>query len=153
MIKHVIIEAVASQQIALVVDGIERPVITQFFGAEHQHPVITQFVILDDGKSLKRLAQPHTIRNDAAVVALKFVDGTEHSIALEFIELVPDQGVFEAGLAADDFFFVYVLQEILEDVVEGEEVNELRRLILEQVFQVRQQQLLGVLNGCRIAPD
>ena len=53
MVQYVIIEAVPSKQVALVIDRVDRPVIAQLFGAQHQNTVISQLVIFDDGKGLE----------------------------------------------------------------------------------------------------
>ena len=107
MVQNVVVEAVRRQDVALVVGLVERPVVAQAFGAEHQHAVIAQFAVLDDGQGLKGFAKAHAVRNDAPAKAFQLVDGTHHAVTLELVELLPHHGVANAGGGFDDAFLVH----------------------------------------------
>ncbi|MNF79992.1 hypothetical protein D3C84_622230 [compost metagenome] len=49
MAQHVIAESVTGKDVGLEITVVVEPVVRQFFGAEHQHRLVAQFVILDDG--------------------------------------------------------------------------------------------------------
>ena len=137
VVQHVVVEAVGGQEVAAVVGLVERPVVAQALGHQHQHAVIAQLVVLDDGQRLEGLTEADAVGDDAAAEALQLVDGADDAVALELEELLPDDGVADAGGGLDDALFVQFVAEVLEEVVEGQVVDERRRLVLGQRLQTR----------------
>lgn len=87
VVEHVVVEPVSRQDVALVVGLVERPVVAQALGRQHQHAVVAQFVVLDDGQGFEGFAQTHAVGDDAATKAVQLVDGAHHTVALELEEL------------------------------------------------------------------
>ena len=85
MIQNVVVETVGREEVAAVVGFVERPVVAQALGAEHQRAVIAQFVILDDRQRLERLAETDAVRDDAAAKAVQLVERANHTVPLEFV--------------------------------------------------------------------
>ena len=83
VVQDVVVEAVAGQDVAAVVRFVERPVVAQPLGAQHEHTVVSQLVVLDDGQGLECLTQADAVGHDATAKALELVDGTDDTVALE----------------------------------------------------------------------
>jgi hypothetical protein len=62
-------------------------------GTKHQHAVVAQLVVLDDGERLEGFAEADAVGDDAAAEALQLVDRADNAVALELVELLPDDGV------------------------------------------------------------
>src|SRR3546814_9904872 len=71
MVQHVIIEAVACQDVAAIIGLVERPVVAQPLGTEHQNAVVAQLVVFDDGQGLEGFAETDAIGDYAAADALQ----------------------------------------------------------------------------------
>ena len=89
--EHVVVEAVLGEDVGLEVAVVVQPVVGELLGAEHQHGVVAQLVVLDDGQGGEGLAQADAVGQDAAVVGFQLVDDAGGGIALEVEELLPDQ--------------------------------------------------------------
>ena len=127
VVQHVIGEPVSRQQVSPVVRLRQRPVVSQTLGAEHQHPVVAQLVILDDRQRLERFAEAHAVREDAAAVALQLVDSAHHPVTLKPVKLGPDDGVADARGGAHDMLLVHHLTRLGEERVENAQVDLSRR--------------------------
>ena len=90
----------------MIVHPPERPVVPESFGAQDQHAIVPQLMILDDRKGLERLPQAHAVGQNATAEALELVDGPDDAVALETIEFVPDDGVANARRRFDDTLFI-----------------------------------------------
>ena len=123
VVEHVVVEAVGGQEVAAVVGLVERPVVAQALGHQHQHAVVAQLVVLDDGQGLEGLAEAHAVGDDAAAEALQLVDGADHAVPLELEELLPDDGVADAGGGLDDALFVQLSSPLPEEVVQHQRVD------------------------------
>ena len=132
VVQDVVVEAVGREDVAAVVRLVERPVVAEPLRAEHEHAVVAQLVILDDGQGLECLSQADAVGDDAAAVALQLVDRADDAVALELEKLLPDVRVADAGRRFDDAIFVQLLAEILEEVEEDQEVDERRGLVIDQ---------------------
>ena len=75
MVQHVEAKAVGGERVERAVGAIDRPVASEFLGAEHQHPLVAQLEILDDRKPGIGLSQADAIGEDAAVAIENLVDG------------------------------------------------------------------------------
>src|SRR5680860_719525 len=85
----------------------------------HEYPIIAQLVVLDDRQGLERLSETDAVCDDAAVVLLDLVDRAQHAVALEAIELAPDERFLDARAGLDDLVLFQLAQVFAEDVVEG----------------------------------
>ena len=139
MIQNVVVEAVGRQHVALVVGLVERPVVAQSLRAKYQHAVIAQLVVLDDGQRLEGLAEADAVRNDAAAEAVQLVDGTDHAVALELVELLPNHRVADAGGRLDDSVFVHVLTVCSEQVKQHRGIDSHRIACACQRIELREQ--------------
>lgn len=98
-------------------------------GGEHEDAGVSLLVVLHDGERLEGLAKTHAVGDDAALVLLQLVDGTDHGVLLEVVELVPDHRVLKPELRFYGIVLV-VFHEVSEQMVEGEEVDVLGSVIL-----------------------
>ena len=153
MIQHIIVEAVSCKDIPLVVLCVYRPVFPQFLRCQHQHAVIAQLIILDDGQCREGFAQTDTIRNDTAAVFLNLVNGPHHAVTLELIKLVPNQRRLNARLGLDDGFFRQFAQISLKDMIKRDEIDSLRRILLIENFHFREDFFRHILHHSRIVPN
>ena len=129
MVEHRVGEAVLGQRVAVVVVvRPQGPVVAQALGAQHQHAVVALLVVLDHGQRLVGLAQAHAVGDDAALVFLQLADGAHHGVLLEVVEVVPHGRLLELEAGADVVVAV-AFQEVAEQVVEGEEIDELGRVL------------------------
>ena len=76
MVQNVVIEAIYGKQIALVVNRVDRPIIAQLFGTQHQHTVVSQLIVFNNGQPLEGFTQTYAVRNDTAVIFFELVDGS-----------------------------------------------------------------------------
>ena len=74
-------------------------------------------MVLDNSQGLEGLSEAHAIGDDAAAEAVELIDSADHAIALELVELLPDDGVADAGGRLDDRFFVECIIAVCEQVV------------------------------------
>ena len=114
VIQNVIVESVGSQWVSPVVGFVESPVVSQSLGHEHEHTIVSQFVVFDDRQCFECLSQANTVRDDATAEAVEFVDRSDNSVSLELIELLPDHGVADTGGGFDDLLFVELVSPVLE---------------------------------------
>lgn len=125
VVEHRVAEAVVGQRVAVVVVlGPQGPVVTQALRAQHEDAVVALLVVLHDGERLVGLAQAHRVGDDAALVLLQLADGAHDGVLLEVVELIPDHGLLELEAGADAVVLV-VLHEVAEQVVQGQEIDEL----------------------------
>ena len=123
------------------------------FGHEHQHAVVAQLVVFDDGQGLEGFAEADAVGDDAAAVAFEFVDRADDAVALELEELFPDDRVADAGRGFDDAFLVQLFAEILEEMKEDQEVDERRRLCAPSVRADASGSVLRVRCGGQAVPE
>src|SRR5690606_40132713 len=72
------------------------------------------------------ISKTNTVGDDAAAETVQLVDGADHAVTLELVELLPDDRVADAGGRLDDLVFVEFVAAIEEQVVENERVDEVR---------------------------
>src|SRR5699024_2606349 len=75
------------------------------------------------------------------------------SVSLEVEQLLPDQAVLVTGTVVGQHVLIQVLQELVEDVVEHQEVDPLRCILLIDRGDVIAESGGHVLKFLRIAPD
>jgi hypothetical protein len=130
MAKDVVVETVLGEDVGLEVAVVVEPVVSQLFRAQHQNRLVAQLVVLDHGQRREGFAQAHAVGQDAAAVGFQLVDDAGGGIFLKVEELLPDQRVLVAGAIVGEDVFVDLVQELVEDVVEHQEVDALRRVLL-----------------------
>jgi hypothetical protein len=139
VVKDVVVEAVSSQHVAPVVRLVECPVVPQALRSQHQHTVVAQLVVLDDGQCFEGLSQAHAVRNDASAKAGQLVDGADDAIALELEKLLPDGRVADARGRVDDAVFVQRLISVAEQVMQDQCIHlegcAMRRHVVERADQ------------------
>ena len=127
VVENVVVEAVGGEEVAAVIGLVERPVVAQALRHEHEHAVVAQLVVFDDGERLEGLAEADAVGNDAAAEPFQLVDGPDDAVALELVKLLPDGGVADAGGGFDDALFVQFVTQVFENLEEGQVVDERRR--------------------------
>jgi hypothetical protein len=70
-------------------------------------------VVLDDGERLEGLTEADAVGDDAAAEAFELVDGADDAVALKLVELLPDDGVADAGGGLDDALFVEIVAAVV----------------------------------------
>ena len=132
VVKNVVMEAVSGKQVAPIIQGINAPVFPQFLRSQHQNPVITQLIVFDDCQSRKGLTEAHAVRQNAAAELLNFFNDADGAVFLELIELVPDLRFLDTCTGFHDMIFRQLVQILIEDMIEGNKVNELRRVLFNK---------------------
>ena len=152
VVEHRVAEAVVGERVAVVVVvGPQRPVVPQALRAQQQHAGVPLLVVFDHGERLVGLAQAHAVGDDAALVLLELADGAHHGVLLEVVELVPHDGVREV-LHRGHRILLDVVEVVPEQVVEREEVDELRRVLAVERLDLRRNPLRHVLDEGGIVP-
>ena len=77
--------------------SIDGPVLTKLLGAEHQHVLVQQLEVFDDGQRLECFTETDAISNNAAIVGQNLVNGPFDTILLKVEESIPNFGVIEVG--------------------------------------------------------
>ena len=145
MEQHVVAQAVAGDGVVGVVVLIGVPVPCQLFGAEDQHGLIAVFIVLDHRECRERLAKAHAVSQDAAVVFFQLVDDGKYSVPLEVIQQAPDFALLEARRLIGKNILRNVLQEFVENVIQRNEIDQLRRVFgigSRNVFDYRLRHIL-----------
>ena len=80
------------------------------------------------------------------------MDGSHHSILLEVVELIPNDGALEV-LPGGQGILRSFIHEVTEDVIESKEVNEFWRVLAIERLHLRQNLIRHVFYQLRIVPD
>ena len=134
--KHIVAQAVFLQRVVLVVALVGIPVVVQLLRAQDENGLIAVLVVLDDRKGGEGLSETYAVREDTAVVGFQLVDDGQCGILLEVVELVPYLRGLETRGFVGQHIFADVLQELIEDVVEGDEIDEVRRILAIDILDV-----------------
>ena len=145
MIQDVVIEAIGREEVAAVVGFVQRPVVAQALGHQHEHTVVPELVVLDDRERLERLTEADAVGDDAATVALELGYRADHAITLKPVELLPDHRVADASGRLDDALFVEILTTVAEEVMQDERVDEERVTVCCERLEVADQ--VGLCTG------
>jgi len=144
MVENIIIEAIGSQYITSIIGLIDGPVIPQSFGAEDKYSIVTQLVILDDGKRLKGFPQTNTVGNNTATEAVELVNGTNYTVTLKPEEFLPDNRVADPGCGFNDLVLVELFAAIFKHVMKNQSVNGERVSVGGQILKRGQKVILCV---------
>ena len=153
VVQDVEVEPVGGEKVAPVIDGVERPVFPELLRTQHKDAVVAQLVVLDDGQSLEGLSEADAVGNDAAVVFLDLIDGTQYAVPLKAVELAPDEGIFNARSGLDDLVFLKLAEQFQEDVVEREEIDQFGRPILVKLADLSEHGRFYILHDSRVVPN
>ena len=152
MEEDVVAQAVVSNGIVLVVGTEGLPIVVQFLRTEHKHRLIAVFIIFHHRQRSKGLAQSHTVGKDAAVISFQFVDDGKRCILLEVIEFVPDDAVLKTSAFIGQHILGYVFKKLIENIVEREEIDVFRGILLIHGINVLQYTFGNVGELFRILP-
>src|SRR3546814_98122 len=114
------------QDVAAIIGLVERPVVAQPLGTEHQNAVVAQLVVFDDGQGLEGFAETDAIGDYAAADALQLVDSADDAIPLKLEQLVPDGRVADARRGLDNPLLVQLVAQIPEQLVEHLKIKKRR---------------------------
>ena len=131
----------------------DMPVLPELLGADDEDPFVAQEEIFDDGKSFEGFSQPDAVREDAPIVIQEAADGPPHAVLLEGKELLPDEGIVEAGFVELQLGVPVRLKEGAEDMEEGQVVDELRGLVAIQPLQMLEHVFFDILNEVAVIPE
>lgn len=124
MKQHVVAQTVGSDGIVEVITLESIPVVGELFRAEHEHGLVSIFVVLYDGERGKSFAEPDAVGENATVELLELIDDREDGVALKIVEHRPNLAVFETGRLVGQNVFGNVVEKFVEDVVERHKINQ-----------------------------
>ena len=153
MAEHIVVEAVFGKGVGLEISVIVEPVLRQPLRAKDENGAVSQLVVLDDGQGREGLPEPDAVRQDAAVIGFQLVDDSGHRIALEGVELLPDEGVLVAGQVIGQNIVGEVFQELVENIEQNQKINTLRRVLLINGGDVIADIGGDVLQSLGVVPD
>ena len=87
-------------------------------------------VVLYDSQGGEGFAKTNAVRKNTAVEFFQLVDNGQGGIFLEVIEHVPDFAVLKAGCLIGENILGNVLQEFVEDIIQGDKVDEVWRIFV-----------------------
>jgi hypothetical protein len=112
--EHVVVEAIGGENVGREVGVVVRPILGELLRAQHEHGLVAQLVVLDDGKRGERLSQTNGVGEDAAVVGLQLVDDARRCVALEVVEALPNLRLLVARAIVRQHILVDVIEEVRE---------------------------------------
>ena len=129
VVEDIVVETVFGKDICFEVGVVIEPVFRKLLGAENQYRFIAEFIVFDDSQCRKCFSQPHTIRQNTAVVRLQFVDDTCGGIFLKIVEFLPDQCIFKTGQVVGEYIFVDIFKKFIENIIEHQKIDTLRSVL------------------------
>ena len=99
MVEEVEPEALLRKGVIYTVDTVTVPVRSHALGTQHQHALVQQGVVVDNGQGFVGLAQAHAVRQDAAVEAIQHLQHGLHAVALVGEKGLPYLRIVEARAA------------------------------------------------------
>lgn len=136
-----------------VVDRIERPVLAQLFGAEHQDVLVLEFKVFDDGERGPGLAESDAVGQDAAALGFQAVDDADSAVLLEVVQGLPDLGVVEVNVGQLSFAVPPCLDVGQEQFIERLVIDEFRGVFLAEPVQDGEHVLLDVAGHVVVRPQ
>ena len=152
MAEHVVAKPVIKEGVKLVIEPVDGPVFSELLRAKDKDTFVSQLKILDDRKGRVRFAQTHAVGKDAAVMGKDFIDGAFHAVFLELEERLPDLGLKEGCPADVSIGSSRITQIFVEDMKKGLVVDELRAVVLIELFQVLEDFVFDIFNKVCIIP-
>ena len=152
MEKNIVAESVCSDGIVDVVIFICIPVFCQLLRAKYKDRFISVFIVFNDSESRESFTKTDTVSQNAAVVLFEFVDNGKRCIFLEVVELIPDFAVLKTCRFVRQYVLRYILQKLTEHVVERDEINQFRRILVISSRNVFQNNISDVLQLFFIVP-
>ena len=153
MVKHIVTEAVRRNGVVDIIVLIGIPVVRQLFRAKYQNGFVAVLVILDHRQRRERFAETNAVGQNTAVVFFQFVDNGQSGVLLEMIQHPPNLAVPESGGLIGENVFVDIFQKLIEDVVEHDKVNEIRRVLPVSGGNAFDDKLRHVFQLLLVVPD
>ena len=152
VIEDVVTETVLHQRIVAVLVAVDVPVLGELLRTQDEDGLVPAFVVLDHRQSRERLTETDAVRQDAPAVGLQFIDDGQCGIFLEWVEHIPDLRFPETHTLPRKVILRDILQEFVEDVVQGHEVDVLRRVLHICGGDAVQHLVCHILQLLRIVP-
>ena len=130
MIENVIAETVRRNGVIDIVILIGVPIVRQLLRTEDKDRLVPVLVVFDDCESSKGFTKANTIGKNATIELFQFVDDGKSGILLEIVEHAPNLAFLKACGLIGENVFGYVLKKLAEDIIEGDEVDEIRRVFV-----------------------
>ena len=153
MEQHIVTQAVARYRVVDIVATIGNPIIVQLLRAQHKNGLISVLLVFDNGQCCEGLTQTDGIGKDTAIKLLQLVDDSEASILLEVIEFIPYNAILETRSLIRQHIFGDILQELVEDVVQGYEVDEVGSILLIDGADVVNDGVCNIFETFRVVPQ
>mgnify|MGYP007067781805 CR=1 FL=1 len=153
MVQHIVVQAILCQWVVAVIRLVGYPVVRQLFVAKHQHAQVAVFVIFDDRKRGKGLAQTNAVCQNAAIELLQLADDGKGGILLEGVQLVPDDAFLKAVGVAGQVILADVLQKVPENIVQRKKIEKLRAVFLIGGGDAFQHGVGDILQALLVVPD
>ena len=150
--QHHVAELVPHERVQLghVAAKINRPVLAQLFGAQHQHTVVAQLKVFDDSQRGIGLTQAHAVGQDAAVVCVDFLYRTLDAIFLKFKKCFPNFGIGNCRVVKELGLLLLAGQELFKHMEQGLEIDELRGMVYIELGQVFQHLGFDIFDLCGV---
>jgi hypothetical protein len=87
-------------------------------------------MIFYDRERLERFTESHAVSNDAAAKSVQLIERANDAVVLELKQLLPDDGIADAGGGFDDPILVQPLATLTEQVQEDERIRSDRVVLL-----------------------
>ena len=164
--ENVVTEAVGPERIERVVQAIDRPVVAELFRAEDKDAFVPQLEKLPIGEEdphefrggdgrerFVGFAETDAVSEDATVVRENLVDDSLHAVLLEIKERLPNLCVEQRRLVKIGVSLARVAKELLEDVKQRFVIDELWRVVLVDLREVRQDIGFDIRYQVRVGPE
>ena len=148
-------QAVAGKGVLKVSVGglVQRPVFPQLTGTKHEHALVAQLKILDDGQGGVGFAQAHAVGQDAAAMRAQLGDDTARAVFLKLVKGIPNPGVGEPGGNQVVVAGLHRLNVLAEQFVQRFVIDPFRGIVLADAGQRVQHPLLHILRAPPVVPQ
>src|SRR5262249_22648153 len=154
MAQHCVGKTIFDERIqrTVVLGLVNSPVFPKFFRAKNQDSLVTQFVILDDGESFKRLTKAYAVCKDAAIVTLYLVDCSLYSIFLKLKQSSPDGRIDDLSGKQPETALFLLGKVVFKEMKQRLEINEFWIVVDVKLFEITNYLVFNVGNKAGVIP-
>ena len=153
--EHQVAELVAHKRVQFgeVAAEVNRPVLTQFLGAQNQHAVVAQLEVFDDGQRRIGFAQADAVGQDAAVVLIDFLYRAFDAIFLKVKQRLPDFRFRDGRVFKKPGCLDLPGQKLFKNMKQGFEVDELGPVVHIELGQIFEHTGFDIFNQRGVVPQ
>ena len=129
------------------------PVVVQFLWTQHKYRLVTIFIVLDDRKRGKSLTKTYTVSKNTTIISLQLIDNGKGCISLEIVKLIPNFTLLKARSLVWQHILRDVSQKLMEDIIKRNKIDELRRVLFVNSFDILQDALRNITHFGSIFPE